>query len=334
MKSSRFRLFILFNSLVLFCLLYMTVRKDIFKCADNVERERAKCIQNQSRIGLFRDKYPFLLDCQNKLEKWTESSSPLNSKHNYSLEAPETYRSIRISRAVIVFFPVENIKVFEPEFKWLYRSWIEMMSYEPEKWRTDLIIFLDYEKLISTGSVFFNEMGCKIENLRQSSKDSPMCTLIDYKPIRKRTFKESAKRESKPPENNIDRYLYFLNEVDIFKPETNQLVEYYKLINDSMPRYFYTDSILMAFEGFEYFKKAGYDFLIRSDMDVFLTPLFAKWLPLFCDDFYVGRGGYSSTFNSKRFKRIASNLGLAYAESNNLGKCKSVFLVLIQRVLN
>jgi len=76
---------------------------------------------------------------------------------------------------------------------------------------------------------------------------------------------------------------------------------------------------MMAFDGYEYFKKAGYDYLVRSDMDVFLTPLFATWLPRYCNDFNVGRGGYSNMFNSKRFKRIASNLGLAYGASNNLG---------------
>jgi len=39
----------------------------------------------------------------------------------------------------------------------------------------------------------------------------------------------------------------------------------------------------MAFDGWNYFKSAGYNYLIRSDMD-----------------------GYSSDFNIKRLKRIAS----------------------------
>lgn len=70
---------------------------------------------------------------------------------------------------------------------------------------------------------------------------------------------------------------------------------------------------------YEYFKAAGYDFLVRSDMDVFLTPLFATWLPRHCNDFNVGRGGYSTEFNAKRFGRIAQNLGLNYAGQQNLG---------------
>ncbi|MEI6431891.1 MAG: hypothetical protein WCP07_06895, partial [bacterium] len=79
----------------------------------------------------------------------------------------------------------------------------------------------------------------------------------------------------------------------------------------------YTDSILMAFDGYEYFKSAGFDFLIRSDMDVFLTPLFSKWLPKSCNDFVVGGGAYSENFNRKRLKRIALDLGMEHAGADN-----------------
>ena len=43
----------------------------------------------------------------------------------------------------------------------------------------------------------------------------------------------------------------------------------------------------MAIDGWNYLKLAGYHFLIRSDMDVFLTPLFDRWLPRNYNDFYV-----------------------------------------------
>ena len=83
--------------------------------------------------------------------------------------------------------------------------------------------------------------------------------------------------------------------------------------------YGYLNSILMAFEGYKYFKAAKYDFLIRSDMDVFLTPLFGEWLPRHCNDFVVGGGGYSTEFNTKRLKRIAESIGLKSAGVWNLG---------------
>jgi hypothetical protein len=66
-------------------------------------------------------------------------------------------------------------------------------------------------------------------------------------------------------------------------------------------------------------KKAGYNFLIRSDMDVFLTPFFGQWLPRKCDLFHVGRGGYSSKFNENRLRRIANDLGLKFGNQSNLG---------------
>jgi hypothetical protein len=54
-------------------------------------------------------------------------------------------------------------------------------------------------------------------------------------------------------------------------------------------------------------------------MDVFLTPLFSNWLPRFCNDFYVGGGGYSTTFNKKRLSRVAKDLNLEYAFAPSIG---------------
>ena len=75
----------------------------------------------------------------------------------------------------------------------------------------------------------------------------------------------------------------------------------------------------MAFDGYEYFKSAGFDFLIRSDMDVFLSPAFGSWLPSNCNDFIVGTGGYSHDFNRKRLARVANDLDLEHAGASNLG---------------
>ena len=68
-----------------------------------------------------------------------------------------------------------------------------------------------------------------------------------------------------------------------------------------------------------YFKRAGYDFIIRSDMDVFLTPLFGKWLPRHCNDFNVGGGAWWHEFSDKRLKQAANRLGLKYGGVRDLG---------------
>ena len=74
----------------------------------------------------------------------------------------------------------------------------------------------------------------------------------------------------------------------------------------------------MAFDGYKYFKN-NFDFLLRTDMDIFLTPLFGKWLPLNCNDFVVGGGGYSHDFNMKRLKRISGDLHLKFENLRNMG---------------
>jgi hypothetical protein len=65
-----------------------------------------------------------------------------NNNYNYSEPAD---KSLRIVRAIIIYFPVEKFLYFKSEFKWMYRSWIEMQKYEPVRWRTDIIIFINTE---------------------------------------------------------------------------------------------------------------------------------------------------------------------------------------------
>lgn len=54
-------------------------------------------------------------------------------------------------------------------------------------------------------------------------------------------------------------------------------------------------------------------------MDVFLTPLFATWLPRHCNDFNVGGGAFSTEFNARKLTRIAKNLKLKHAGKKNMG---------------
>ena len=56
-----------------------------------------------------------------------------------------------------------------------------MQRYEPVKWRTDLVVFIE-------GSDFndLKELNCTYENRRTNVFDKPMCTLIKYIPLKDR----------------------------------------------------------------------------------------------------------------------------------------------------
>ena len=54
-------------------------------------------------------------------------------------------------------------------------------------------------------------------------------------------------------------------------------------------------------------------------MDVFLTPLFGKWLPRHCNDFNVGGGAWWHEFSDKRLKQAANRLGLKPGGVRDLG---------------
>ncbi len=142
-------------------------------------------IKNQTNIITFNNqeeeeteiiKYPNLLNCQTQYD-----SSVLNEtiRNDYSLEANEDLKKLRIVRGILIYYPAKKHSRFENELKWFYLSWIEMQKYEPELWRTDLIIFMN-QKHLSENVTTFKELNCSTANQRTSKEDLPMCTIIDY----------------------------------------------------------------------------------------------------------------------------------------------------------
>ena len=211
---------------------------------------------------------------------------------------------------MVFYFPIDKENDFAPEIKWFYRSWIEMQKYEPLKWRTDIVISIQKDMSFFNKTNFLYELNCTFTNIRKSKTDEPMCTLLDYVPVRLRQV---------PTIKTKLNYTRLLTEVNIFSDREEDFDEFWALSVNNLKTYGNVDSVTVAFTGYSYFKSAGFDFLVRSDMDVFLTPLFATWLPYNCDDFYAGNGAFSTEFNNKRLHRIAKELGMSDAKINSLG---------------
>jgi hypothetical protein len=270
-------------------------------------------------------KYPFMLDCRHDYRKISPNDikhvpeDKADSSYNYLQAAANETHNIRILRAVLVYFPLDGVEHFQFEFRWLYRSWIYMQTYEPSRWRTDLIIFYDLNssKEISKADFFLNQLNCSVKNRRTRPDQRPMCTMIPYKAVKDR---EGPLINPNNPLLKDERvYEFLFNDLNIFNTSNEDMGTFLSLLKSNLALYGYLDSILIAFEDYAYFKSAGYDLLIRSDMDVFLTPTLANWLPRYCNDFIVGGGAYSNTFNRKRLHRIANDMHLKHGAWSNLG---------------
>lgn len=138
----------------------------------------------------FLKRYPHMTECSlnsDLVKKYNPDVAEFSI--NYSAPAANSTHSLRILRAVLVYFPIEKHAEFELEFRWLYRSWIEMLHHEPTKWRTDLIAFVEHDSSFFNNSQFFlNQMNCSFNNKRTSPLQPPMCTLIKYVPLKKRAL--------------------------------------------------------------------------------------------------------------------------------------------------
>lgn len=198
----------------------------------------------------FLKRYPQLLDCKNDYNKWSEETAVAENGtvYNYSRSASSEYHSNRILRAVIVYFPIDSLANFEHELRWLYRSWIHMMQYEPSKWRTDLVIFTENDPAIFNRSDFFlNALNCKFENLRTSPEQKPMCTLLNYVALEKRNLTTISTMSSTNPD---ELYSHLLNDVDVFSSSLDVFDTLRFVLKKEIGKYRYLNSILMALEGY------------------------------------------------------------------------------------
>jgi len=192
-----------------------------------------------------------------------------------------------VLRALLLFYPNDQDLGFQPEFRWFYRSWTEMMTNESALWRTDLIVYAsDYTS-------FFKQLGCVYNQIRTNSKEKPKCRLFPYVRIKNRASNHQPSSEYQ----NINKQ----------RSQT---------IYQHLRTYGYIDSINTVLEYNTSFFM--YDFILRTDMDCFLTHNFAVYVP-YNNSILVGHGGYSTEFNNKRLKRIAHDMNWKYADRNSLG---------------
>ena len=151
--------------------------------------------------------YPHLLACtKTYAQPWSPAQklSPISGLEAYSQPASNETHLLRLTRAVLVYFPIQSVQHFAPEFKWLYRSWIEMQKYEPKQWRTDLIIFLERDDKLSDDEKFFlNKLNCSFSNLRSNENDKPMCTLIEFVSVQKRNLTKPLEKTQSFGEDGV-----------------------------------------------------------------------------------------------------------------------------------
>lgn len=192
-----------------------------------------------------------------------------------------------VLRALLLFYPADQEDTFASEFRWFYRSWVEMMTFEPASWRTDLIVFTNKNVQM------FKDLDCLYDQVRLNSDEKPKCRIFSYTRVKDRNNNHEPSSKYQTIDKNTA-----------------------KLVFEQLKSYGYIDSINSVFEYYPSF--SIYNYILRTDMDCFLTNNFALYVP-YNTTLLVGHGGYSTEFNSKRLKRIAHDMNWQYANINSLG---------------
>lgn len=212
--------------------------------------------------------------------------------------------SSSIQRAILVFYPSDQQTYYLPEIRWLFRSWIEMIKYESNQWRTDLIIFT--EQYTSS----FIELGCLINKIRENNDEQSQCRVFIYVRLSSREINALTKHQKLYLSDSKKEFFH----IDI--PRSI-------LLYNQIHKYPYFDSVNIIAEGYPIY--SYYDFILKTDIDVFLTRKFSNYIPNKSNTLFVGHGGYSTDFNTRRLRRIARDMGWKYQNWTNIG---STWLVL------
>ncbi|CAF4646708.1 unnamed protein product [Rotaria sp. Silwood1] len=90
-----------------------------------------------------------------------------------------------------------------------------------------------------------------------------------------------------------------------------------RLIQIYVPKWCrHLDSLGILLENSDFLNQ--YDYILRTDLDVFLTPHFAHYIPFDCS-FQIGLGGYSLDYTLNKLSRIAQTLNLLDVNLTHIG---------------
>ncbi len=173
-----------------------------------------------------------------------------------------------------------------------------MMKYESKHWRTDLIIY--------TGnySSSLQQLGCVLNQKRLDNIEQPQCRIFLYLRILNRSISSLTRQQTIFIDNS---------QKDLYQVDTQRSL----LLYEQIRTYGYIDSVNIVAEGYPTFQY--YDFILKTDIDVFITKQFAKYIPVTNLTLLVGLGGYSTDFNTRRLGRIARDMNWKYKNITNIG---------------
>ncbi|UJR27829.1 hypothetical protein I4U23_009097 [Adineta vaga] len=250
-------------------------------------------------------------DCPQTINAKSSISSSISAtiqSQNKPTKCTEVKNTSAVQRAIVIFYPYHQSEYFFPEVRWLYRSWVEMLRSQPTTWRTDFVIFT------YNFSTEFRSLGC-VNRIRQNKEEPSICRLFLYVPIQYRT-KDIINNNFEKAFDNAQRVMAsykdmkdpFIGVPLVTDTETFDAKRSESLYTN-LRAYGYVDSINTIYEGYWTFKM--YDFILRTDIDVFIYRHFANYIPQNCT--------LITDFNRRKLKRIAHDMGFAHAGISGMG---------------
>jgi hypothetical protein len=218
--------------------------------------------------------------------------------HKYLQLETSKLNLLFIQRAILIFYPSNQESHYLPEIRWLYRSWIEMMKYESKQWRTDFIIY--------TGqySSSLQQLGCILNQIRTNNTEQPQCRIFLYRRLSDRQINSLTHQQIILIDDRIQ---------DLFQINISRSIS----LHEQLKTYSYIDSVNIIAEAYPTYEY--YDFILKTDIDVFITTQFAKYIPVTNITLLAGRGGYSTQFNTRRLGRVARDMNWHYQNMTNIG---------------